>query len=100
KKMLLNDVAPIDLIARRNEASYLLPDEVQQYFETTTEKLYTLDYPVLQYPKKIRSLNLASTPPYIGKLAGINGKYFTFENGTVCNVGSYERDVRQKKKKK
>ena len=52
KKMLLNDVAPFDLIDRRNEASYLLPDEVQEYFETTAEKLYTLEYPVLEYPKK------------------------------------------------
>ena len=95
KKMLLNDVVPTDLLARRNEASYLLPDEVQQYFETTPERLYTLEYPVLEYPKKISSLNLTATPTYSGTLAGIKGQYLIFEDGTVFNVRSYEGFVVQ-----
>ena len=90
KKMLLNDVTLIDLIARRNEIAGLLPDEVQPYFETTPDKLYTLDYPVLEYPKKISSLNLATTPFYNGKLTGIKGQYLIFEDGTVFNVRSFE----------
>ena len=90
KKMLLNDVQPIDLLARRNEASWNLPDEVMPFFETTVEKLYTLDYPVLEYPKKISSLNLATTPSYAGKLSGIKGQYLIFEDGTVFNIRSYE----------
>ncbi|KOS06590.1 hypothetical protein AM493_11510 [Flavobacterium akiainvivens] len=90
KKMLLNDVAVIDLIARRNEVASLLPAEVQPYFETTPEKLYTLEYPVLEYPKKISSLNLSTTPFYSGKLMGIKGQYLIFEDGTVMNVRSFE----------
>lgn len=90
KKMLANDVAPIDLVARRNETAGLLPDEVKQYFETTAEQLYTLEYPVLEYPKKINSLNLGTTPNYNGKLIGIKGQYLIFEDGTVLNVRSYE----------
>jgi len=95
KKMLLNEVMPTDLLARRIEASFLLPDEVQEYFETTPEKLYTLDYPVLEYPKKIKSLNLTTTPVYSGKLTGIKGQYLIFEDGTVFNVRSYEGFVVQ-----
>ncbi|WP_417353009.1 DUF2797 domain-containing protein [Flavobacterium alkalisoli] len=90
KKMLLNDIMEIDLISRRNEMHALLPDEVQEYFETTPEKLYTLEYPVLEYPKKINSLNLTKTPAYTGKLTGIKGQYLMFEDGTVFNVRSYE----------
>jgi hypothetical protein len=90
KKMLLNDIAPIDLVERRNFVRPLLPGEVQQYFETTEEKLYTLEYPVLEYPKKITSLNLATTPIFEGKLAGIKGQYLIFEDGTVFNVRSFE----------
>lgn len=90
KKMLLNDVMEIDLIGRRNEMHALLPDEVKEYFETTPEKLYTLEYPVLEYPKKINSLNLNKTPAYSGKLTGIKGQYLMFEDGTVFNVRSYE----------
>ena len=96
KKMLLNDIVPIDLIAKRNEVRALLPEEVQPYFESTAEKLYTLDYPVLQYPKKLgSSLNLTTTPNYTGKLMGIKGQYLLFEDGTVFNVRSYEGFVVQ-----
>ncbi|MES2484584.1 MAG: DUF2797 domain-containing protein [Bacteroidota bacterium] len=95
KKMLLNDVAAIDLILRRNEVATLLPEEVQPYFETTLEKLYTLDYPVLHYPEKISSLNLATTPFYNGTLTGIKGQYLIFEDGTVFNVRSFEGFVVQ-----
>ncbi|MXN92171.1 DUF2797 domain-containing protein [Flavobacterium sp. Sd200] len=95
KKMLVNDVPSIDMIARRNETSFLLPDEVQEYFETTPEKLYTLEYPVLEYPKKISSLNLNTSPNCTGKLNGIKGQYLIFEDGTVFNVRSYEGYVVQ-----
>ncbi|MNK07056.1 hypothetical protein D3C87_249650 [compost metagenome] len=95
KKMLVNDIATIDLAERRNETKSLLPDEVMPYFETTPEKLYTLEYPVLEYPKKISSLNLSTTPTYSGKLTGIKGQYLIFQDGTVFNVRSYEGFVVQ-----
>ena len=91
KRMLLNEVMEIDLLMRRKEIRNLLPEEVQPYFDTTEEKLYTLDYPVLQYPKKVvGSLNLSTTPIFNGKLMGIKGQYLLFEDGTVFNVRSYE----------
>lgn len=95
KKMLVNDVATIDLAEKRNATKLLLPNEVQQYFEATPEKLYTLEYPVLEYPKKINSLNLSTTPTYSGKLAGVKGQYLIFQDGTVFNVRSYEGFVVQ-----
>ncbi len=95
KKMLLNNVAPIDLAAKRTEMEQWLPDEVKPYFETTKEQLYTLDYPVLEYPKKITSLNLTKTPVYNGKLVGVKGQYLIFEDGTVFNVRTYEGFVVQ-----
>lgn len=90
KRMLLNEISPIDLLERRRFVQPLLPDEVQQYFEITEEKLYELEYPVLEYPKKISSLNLVTTPVYQGKLTGIKGQYLIFEDGTVFNIRSYE----------
>lgn len=90
KKMLLNDIVPIDLAERRRFVQTLLPGEVQQYFETTEEKLYTLEYPVLEYPKKISSLNIVTTPVFEGRLTGIKGQYLMFEDGTVFNVRSFE----------
>ena len=90
KKMLLNEISPIDLISQRAFVKPLLPDEVQEYFDTTEEKLYTIEYPVLEYPKKINTLNLVTTPVYQGRLTGIKGQYLIFEDGTVFNVRAYE----------
>ncbi|NDI99283.1 DUF2797 domain-containing protein [Flavobacterium sp. LaA7.5] len=95
KKMLLNNVAPIDLATKRTEMQQWLPNEVMPYFETTKEQLYTLQYPVLEYPKKIASLNLTKTPTYSGRLVGVKGQYLIFEDGTVFNVRTYEGFVVQ-----
>ena len=95
KKMLLNELSPIDLIAKRSEVRELLPDEVKEFYETTAEKLYTLEYPVLEYPKKISSLNISTTPVFSGKLAGIKGQYLIFADGTVFNVRAFEGFVVQ-----
>ena len=90
KKMLLNAPDVTNLQQLRKEMEPLLPDEVKPYFETTPEKLYTLKYPVIQYPVKIKSLNLTTTPVYQGKLTGIKGQYLIFADGTVFNVRAYE----------
>lgn len=90
KKMLTNEVTQFDLVAMRNSAQSLLPAETMEFFETTPEHLNILNYPVLQYPKKISSLNLSTTPNYSGTLTGIKGQYLIFETGTVLNVRSYE----------
>lgn len=90
KKMLLNQVVPTDLQQKRNEVKELLPAEVQPYFDTTDASVYELEYPVINYPKKITSLNLIKTPNYSGRLTGVKGQYLLFEDGTVFNVRSSE----------
>lgn len=95
KKMLCNEVGAIDLILHRNEFRNHLPDEVKEYFDTTPEQLFTLEYPVLEYPKKISSLNISTTPIFSGKLMGIKGQYLIFEDGTVFNVRAFEGFVVQ-----
>lgn len=90
KKMLLNELTPIDLFERRRFVQPLIPEEVASFYEQTEEKLYNLNYPVLEYPKKITSLNIVTTPVYNGKLSGIKGQYLIFEDGTVFNVRSFE----------
>lgn len=89
QKMLKNEVPNMDLIAERNKVFDWLPNEVKEYFPND-EKIIQLDFPVLQYPKKVNSLNLDKTPNFSGKLAGIKGQYLLFEDGTVFNVRSYE----------
>jgi len=52
-----------------------------------------LKIPVLRFPDKIKSLNLTKTPSYSGKLKGIKGQYFIFEDNTVFNIRSNEGTV-------
>lgn len=89
QKMLKNEVPNMDLIAERNKVFDWLPNEVKDYFPKE-EKIIQMDFPVLQYPKKVSSLNLDKTPNFSGKLAGIKGQYLLFEDGTVFNVRTYE----------
>jgi hypothetical protein len=90
RKMLQNEVEPIDLIAERLKLENLIPAEVQEYFYSEKNDLYEMHFPVLEYPKKINSLSLDKTPNFQGKLTGIKGQYLIFEDGTVFNVRSFE----------
>jgi hypothetical protein len=90
QKMLKNEVPVADLIKERASLKYLIPKEVQEFYHQDKNDLYELEYPVLQYPKKVASLNLDKSPNYSGKLSGIKGQYLIFEDGTVFNVRTFE----------
>lgn len=89
QKMLKNDVLITDLQEERKKTFNWIPKEVQQYFPEEA-MLYNLEFPVLQYPKKVSTLNLDKTPLYTGKITGIKGQYLLFEDGTVFNIRSNE----------
>lgn len=90
RKMLQNDVVPIDLISERLKVENLIPTEVRDYFYSQKIDLYEMHFPVLEYPKNIKSLSLDKTPFFQGKLKGIKGQYLIFEDNTVFNVRSFE----------
>ncbi|MFT6934553.1 MAG: hypothetical protein ACJAUQ_000940 [Maribacter sp.] len=89
RKMLTNTIDDENLMEWRNKLKKYIPEEASQYFiENNTET--HLDFPVLQYPEKVKSLNLSKTPNYQGVLKGIKGQYLIFEDNTVFNVRSNE----------
>jgi len=90
RKMLQNDVIPVDLIAEKLKLENLIPAEVQEFYHLDKNDLYEMYFPVLNYPKKIASLSLEKTPHFAGKLTGIKGQYLIFEDGTVFNVRGFE----------
>lgn len=90
RKMLTNELPVADLVRERMSLRYLIPKEVQDYFRPEKEDLYDLHFPVLEYPKKVASLNLDKLPNFSGKLKGIKGQYLIFEDGTVFNVRTFE----------
>lgn len=89
RKMLTNDVDDEDLIAYRNKLKTYIPDEALDYYIENNEETHMI-FPVMQYPEKVKSLNLGKTPHYKGILKGIKGQYLIFEDNTVFNVRGNE----------
>ena len=89
RSMLKNDVKDENLIDWRERLKHYIPDEAQPYYIENNSETH-LEFPVLQFPEKPKSLNLTKTPNYQGKLLGIKGQYLIFEDNTVFNVRSHE----------
>ncbi|MCB9426543.1 MAG: DUF2797 domain-containing protein [Flavobacteriales bacterium] len=90
RKMLTNTIDETDLKSEVEKIEPLLPEEVKPYFSETFCQPITINYPVLEYPQKITSINLDKTPDFKGKLKGIKGQYLIFEGGKVLNVRNNE----------
>ena len=89
RTMLKNEIKDEDLVAWREKLKKFIPEEAIPYFiENNSET--TLEFPVLQYPEKPKSLNLDKTPNYEGVLKGIKGQYLIFEDNTVFNIRGNE----------
>ena len=89
RKMLTNTIDDENLVEWRNKLKQYIPEEARQYFiENNTET--HMQFPVLQYPEKVKSLNLDKTPNFKGTLKGIKGQYLIFDDNTVFNVRSNE----------
>ncbi|UAB81626.1 DUF2797 domain-containing protein [Marixanthomonas sp. SCSIO 43207] len=89
RTMLKNDIKDENLVAWRNNLKQYIPEEAKDYYiENNTET--NLEFPVLQYPTKLKSLNLQKTPFYEGVLKGIKAQYLIFEDNTVFNVRGNE----------
>jgi len=89
RTMLKNEIEDVNLVEWREKLKPFVPEEAKQYFIENNSETH-LDFPVLQYPKKLKSLNLNKTPEYEGVLKGIKGQYLLFEDNTVFNIRSNE----------
>lgn len=89
RKMLTNDVKDENLVDWRNRLKEYIPEEASEYYIDTNKETH-LQFPVLQYPEKVNSLNLNKKPSYKGILKGIKGQYLIFEDNTVFNIRGSE----------
>ena len=88
--MLTNDITDADLVVEKEKLSQYIPDEVKEYYLDKNIKETQINFPVNQYPQKVKSLNLIKTPTYQGVLKGIKGQYLIFEDSTVFNIRANE----------
>ena len=89
RTMLKNEIQDEKLVEVRDKLKQYIPAEAKDYFIESNGET-NIEFPVLQYPEKLKSLNLNKTPTYEGKLKGIKGQYLIFEDNTVFNVRNWE----------
>jgi len=86
RSMLKNEVlADFDLAAEKERIANLLPLELQKYMDTENE-VTEINYPVEQFPMKIKSIGFDKLPEITGTLAGIKGQYLIFDDSRVLNI--------------
>lgn len=98
--MLQGAVAPMDLLVEKkrvlseadNAIAVILKKYADEIISVDVNKIFTFDYPVIEYPTKINALSFDKTPKIEGVLKGIKGQYLLLDTG-VLNVrkfGGYE----------
>jgi len=89
RKMLAgSDSGDLDLFNEKRRLVPLVPAELVPYI-TMDELPMKLEYPVLQYPEKIKSLNFDKDPVVKGILEGIKGQYLMLDQNRVINVRKF-----------
>lgn len=89
RKMLKNDVEDENLVEWRERLKSYIPEEAQDYYIASNTET-NLEFPVLSYPEKPKSLNIEKSQTYTGKLVGVKGQYLIFEDNTVFNIRANE----------
>ena len=92
QRMLKNEITHVDLTEKRAEIIKLVPEEYQEYM-LTEEEILNIEYPVNEYPTKVKSLSFDKTPTIQGRLMGIKGQYLLFEDGQVLNMRKHQAYV-------
>lgn len=97
RKLLKDEPEPIDLPAERDRLVAECAAEIDALSQTLVadaieplvgESVVEIAYPVLEYPAKIKSLNLDKNPEVRGRLLGIKGQYLMLDSG-VINIRKY-----------
>lgn len=104
RRMLRGEPPPVDLAQRRGELLDACAPELEALTAQHSREAVDLTrdprasrftYPVLEYPQRVRSVNLDASPMIEGTLLGIKGQYLILDAG-VLNVrrhGGYEVEV-------
>jgi hypothetical protein len=88
QRMLKNEIGDYDLETEKWQIEELLPADLGQYMSEDDE-IIEINYPVLHYPEKIKSMSFDKTPLIEGTLLGIKGQYLLFDGDRVINLRKY-----------
>jgi hypothetical protein len=86
QRMLKNQlIEGVDLTVAKREMIAHLPSELQNYISEEND-ITEINYPVNEYPEKVKSLSFDKLEEITGRLWGVKGQYLIFDDGTVLNM--------------
>ena len=96
RKMLKGSPEHVDLAAKRDELIKAAAEEIKKIeievgkseIELLDEEQINIEFPVENYPEKVKSLNFDKTPEIEGILQGIKGQYLILDSG-VLNIRKF-----------
>ena len=88
RQMIQGTYDMIDLVYKKNELSSIISHKYKQYIINDND-LVQLQYPMVNIPNKIISINLDKNPEVSGILTGIKGQYIIIDNERVLNIRKY-----------
>jgi Protein of unknown function (DUF2797) len=88
RNMLTNKVEDVNLVESKEKVKTIFDEQFLPYIDKDNN-VHSFEYPVLQYPEKVKSINLDKEPVIEKKLLGIKGQYFLFEDNFVINIRKY-----------
>ncbi len=89
RNMLMNKFdVNIDFIKTRENILDIISHTYKEYI-LNENIILTINYPVVYYPDKVKSINLDKVKQIEGKISGIKGQYLILDGGTVFNVRNY-----------
>jgi hypothetical protein len=92
RKMLKGETEAENLAQRRDELLAECVAEIESLKSAHGEEAFTpildgvvtdIQYPIVEYPSKITSLNFDKNPTVAGRLQGIKGQYLIFDCGVI-----------------
>ncbi|WP_246261045.1 DUF2797 domain-containing protein [Alteromonas ponticola] len=97
RTMLKGEPEKLDMAAQRDyllekikqELALLSHDHSAFDYSIIDSKPIDIDFPVEQYPVKIKSLNLDKTASFSGVLKGIKGQYWLLDDDRVINIRKF-----------
>lgn len=85
QRMLKNEIPGINLVEEKHKLRNKLQGDLARLYSDNDEVL-SIEFPVLEWPTKVKTLNLDKESGLEAVLKGVRGQYLIFEGGRVFNV--------------
>lgn len=88
REMLRWNDPDVDLLAEKNKILETFRNRQNEFLDHS--ELFTFEYPSLEKPDKITTINIETKKSVEGILTGIRGQYLILDNNKVFNIRTYE----------